>query len=113
MTSKVYKYWDICWVLRNGVPEKMIVKFRTGHLNHIDYGDGVKIETPKVDQRLYKTTLKVRVNDRIKFLSTVKPEVLAECLNEAAWSSIESGLARKAKALGIAFIFQGCTVTKA
>jgi len=73
----------------------------------------VKIETPKVDNRMYRTTLKVKVNDRIKFLSAVKPETLVELLNESAWTTIENGLAKKAKALGKAFNFQGCTVTEA
>jgi hypothetical protein len=38
----------------------------------------------------------------------VKPETLLEILNEAAWTTIESGLSRKAKALGKAFSQPGC-----
>lgn len=72
----------------------------------------VKIETPKVDNRMYKTTLRVKVNDRLKFLSNVQPAVLAECLNETAWATIESGLAKKAKALGRAFNMPGTTVSE-
>lgn len=73
----------------------------------------VKMETPKVDNRMYRTQTKVKVNDRIKFLSNIKAETLVELLNESAWTTIESGLAKKAKALGKAFNFQGCTVTEA
>lgn len=68
----------------------------------------VRIETPKVDNRMYRTQLKVRVTNRLTFLRGVKPETLLECLNEAAWSTIESGLSRKAKALGKAFSQAGC-----
>lgn len=70
----------------------------------------VRIETPKVDNRMYRTQLKVRVKNRIVFLTSVRPEVLIDCLNEAAWSTIESGLSRKAKALGRAFNMPGCEV---
>ena len=70
----------------------------------------VHIETPKVDNRMYRTQLKVRVKDRIAFLAKCPPDVLLMCLNEAAWSTIESGLSRKAKALGRAFSQAGCEV---
>lgn len=73
----------------------------------------VQIEIPKVDGRLYRTALKVKVSNRIMFLSHVKPEVLIDCLNEQAWSSIESGLSRKAKALGKAFNMPGCEIYEA
>jgi hypothetical protein len=72
----------------------------------------VRIETPKVDNRMYKTALKVKVNDRMKFLSTVRPETLLELIAETGWIGIESGLSKKAKSLGRAFNFQGCTVTE-
>ena len=68
----------------------------------------VRIETPKVDNRMYRTQLKVRVKDRLVFLAKCPPDVLLMCLNEAAWSTIESGLSRKAKALGRAFSQPGC-----
>jgi len=70
----------------------------------------VKMDTPKVDNRMYRTVLKVRVKNRRSFLEGVKPDTLLECLNEAAWSTIESGLSRKAKALGRAFNMPGCEV---
>jgi len=70
----------------------------------------VHIETPKVDNRMYRTQLKVRVKDRLVFLAKCPPDVLLMCLNEAAWSTIESGLSRKAKALGKAFSQAGCEV---
>jgi hypothetical protein len=70
----------------------------------------VRIETPKVDNRMYRTQLKVRVKDRLVFLAKCPPDVLLMCLNEAAWSTIESGLSRKAKALGKAFSQAGCEV---
>lgn len=73
----------------------------------------VHIETPKVDNRMYRTQLKVRVKDRIEFLAKCPPDVLLMCLNEAAWSTIESGLSRKAKALGKAFSQAGCEVYEA
>jgi hypothetical protein len=73
----------------------------------------VRIETPKVDNRMYRTQLKVRVKDRIEFLAKCPPDVLLMCLNEAAWSTIESGLSRKAKALGKAFSQAGCEVYEA
>ena len=73
----------------------------------------VHIETPKVDNRMYRTQLKVRVKDRIAFLAKCPPDVLLMCLNEAAWSTIESGLSRKAKALGRAFSQAGCEVYEA
>lgn len=73
----------------------------------------VHIETPKVDNRMYRTQLKVRVKDRIAFLAKCPPDVLLMCLNEAAWSTIESGLSRKAKALGKAFSQAGCEVYEA
>lgn len=73
----------------------------------------VKIETPKVDNRMYRTALKVKVSNRIVFLTHVKPETLIDCLNESAWNAIESGLSRKAKALGKAFNIQGCEVYEA
>jgi hypothetical protein len=72
----------------------------------------VHIETPKVDNRMYRTQIKVRVKNRIVFLTSVRPEVLIDCLNEAAWSTIESGLSRKAKALGRAFSQPGCELTE-
>lgn len=72
-----------------------------------------KIETPKVDGRLYRTQLKVHVKDRMTFLRSVKPETLIDCLNEQAWTAIESGLSRKAKALGRAFSQAGCEVFEA
>ena len=67
---------------------------------------------PKFDGRAYKTApvYKVKVKNRITFLKNVKPETLLECLNEAAWTTIESGLSRKAKALGKAFSQAGCEV---
>jgi hypothetical protein len=68
----------------------------------------VRIETPKVDNRMYRTQLKVRVKDRLVFLAKCPPDVLLMCLNEAAWTTIESGLSRKAKALGKAFSQPGC-----
>ena len=70
----------------------------------------VRIETPKIDNRMYRTQLKVRVKDRLVFLAKCPPDVLLMCLNEAAWSTIESGLSRKAKALGKAFSQAGCEV---
>ena len=73
----------------------------------------VHIETPKVDNRMYRTQLKVRVKDRIAFLAKCPPDVLLMCLNEAAWTTIESGLSRKAKALGRAFSQAGCEVYEA
>jgi hypothetical protein len=73
----------------------------------------VHIETPKVDNRMYRTQLKVRVKDRLVFLAKCPPDVLLMCLNEAAWSTIESGLSRKAKALGKAFSQAGCEVYEA
>jgi hypothetical protein len=68
----------------------------------------VRIETPKVDNRMYRTQLKVRVKDRLVFLAKCPPDVLLMCLNEAAWQTIEAGLSRKAKALGKAFSQPGC-----
>jgi cobalamin biosynthesis protein CbiD len=68
------------------------------------------VDRPKVDGRLYKTTIKVKVVNRMAFLSNVKPETLLECLTEQAWQGIEAGLARKAKALGKAFKVAGCQV---
>ena len=73
----------------------------------------VHIETPKVDNRMYRTQLKVRVKDRIAFLAKCPPDVLLMCLNEAAWSTIESGLSRKARALGKAFSMQGTELYEA
>jgi hypothetical protein len=70
----------------------------------------VKMDVPKVDNRMYRTQVKVRVKDRMAFLKGVKPETLLELLNEAAWSTIESGLSRKVKALGRAFSMPGCEV---
>lgn len=70
----------------------------------------VHVETPKVDNRMYRTQLKVRVKDRMAFLAKCPPDVLLMCLNEAAWSTIESGLSKKAKALGKAFSQAGCEV---
>jgi hypothetical protein len=70
----------------------------------------VKMDVPKVDNRMYRTQVKVRVKDRMAFLKGVKPETLLELLNESAWSTIESGLSRKAKALGRAFSMPGCEV---
>jgi hypothetical protein len=57
---------------------------------------------------MYRTQLKVRVKDRMAFLKGCPANTLLECLNEAAWSTIESGLSRKAKALGRAFSQPGC-----
>ena len=68
------------------------------------------VDRPKVDGRLYKTTTKVKVINRVAFLSNVKPETLLECLTEQAWQGIEAGLARKARALGKAFKLSGCQV---
>lgn len=68
----------------------------------------VRVETPKVDNRMYRTQIKVRVKDRMTFLAKCPPDVLLMCLNEAAWATIESGLSRKAKALGKAFSQAGC-----
>ncbi len=68
------------------------------------------MDVPKVDNRMYRTQVKVRVKDRMAFLKGVKPETLLELLNEAAWSTIESGLSRKVKALGRAFSMPGCEV---
>lgn len=73
----------------------------------------VKIETPKVDNRMYRTQLKVRVKNRLVFLDKCPPDVLLMCLNEAAWTTIESGLSRKAKALGKAFSQPGCELIEA
>ena len=73
----------------------------------------VHIETPKVDNRMYRTQLKVRVKNRMTFLQNVKPESLLEILNEAAWTTIESGLSRKARALGKAFSMQGTELYEA
>jgi len=73
----------------------------------------VHIETPKVDNRMYRTQIKVRVKDRMVFLAKCPPDVLLMCLNEAAWTTIESGLSRKAKALGRAFSQAGCEVYEA
>ena len=73
----------------------------------------VHIETPKVDNRMYRTQLKVRVKDRIAFLAKCPPDVLLMCLNEAAWTTIESGLSRKARALGKAFSMQGTELYEA
>lgn len=73
----------------------------------------VHVETPKVDNRMYRTQTKVRVKDRMGFLKAVPPATLLECLNEAAWTTIESGLSRKAKALGKAFSMQGTEVYEA
>lgn len=73
----------------------------------------VRIETPKVDNRMYRTQLKVRVKDRMAFLKGCPANTLLECLNEAAWSTIESGLSRKAKALGRAFNMVGAEVYEA
>lgn len=73
----------------------------------------VRVETPKVDNRMYRTQIKVRVKDRMTFLRNVRPETLLECLNEAAWTAIESGMSRKAKALGKAFSQAGCEVYEA
>lgn len=67
----------------------------------------VKMETPKVDNRMYRTQIKVRVKDRMAFLKGCPANTLLECLNESAWQTIESGLSRKAKALGKAFSMQG------
>lgn len=69
--------------------------------------------TPKVDGRLYRTQLKVKVKDRWQFLEYVDSNVLLECLNESAWQTIENGLSRKAKALGRAFSSPGCEVYEA
>jgi hypothetical protein len=66
-------------------------------------GTKYKIEPKKV----------VKVNDRVKFLSNIPAITLIELLNETAWSTIESGLSKKAKALGKAFNVQGCVVTEA
>jgi hypothetical protein len=73
----------------------------------------VKLEIPKVDNRMYRTQTKVRVKDRAAFLKGCPPHTLLECLNEAAWTTIESGLSRKAKALGKAFSMQGTEVYEA
>jgi len=73
----------------------------------------VKTEVPKVDNRMYRTQVKVRVKDRMAFLKGCPPHTLLEILNEAAWSTIESGLSRKAKALGKAFSQAGCEVYEA
>lgn len=73
----------------------------------------VQMDVPRVDQRMYRTALKVKVSNRIMFLSHVKPEVLIDCLNEQAWTSIESGLSRKARALGKAFNMAGCEIYEA
>ena len=70
---------------------------------------------PKFDGRAYKAApvYKAKVKNRMTFLQNVKPETLLEILNEAAWSTIESGLSRKAKALGKAFSQAGCEVYEA
>jgi hypothetical protein len=72
----------------------------------------VRMETPKVDNRMYKTQLKVKVNDRMKFLRSVKPEALCELLTDKAWEGVESGLSKKAKALGKNFHYDGCDVVE-
>jgi hypothetical protein len=73
-----------------------------------------KSNIPIFDARKDKIVPKtvVKVNDRMKFLSTVKPETLLELLTDKGWEGIESGLSKKAKSLGRAFYFQGCTVTE-
>ena len=73
----------------------------------------VKMETPRVDNRMYRTQIKVRVKDRMVFLAKVPPDVLLVCLNEAAWTTIESGLSKKARALGKAFSMQGTELYEA
>lgn len=73
----------------------------------------VRVETPKVDNRMYRTQIKVRVKDRMTFLAKCPPDVLLMCLNEAAWTAIESGMSRKARALGKAFSQAGCEVYEA
>jgi len=71
------------------------------------------INTPKVDNRMYRTQLKVRIRDRRNFLKSVNPDVLLECLSESAWQTIEAGLSRKAKALGKAFSMPGTELYEA
>ena len=71
-------------------------------------------EAPKADKRIFRDPVyKAKVKNRMTFLQNVKPETLLEILNEAAWSTIESGLSRKAKALGRAFSQAGCEVYEA
>jgi len=71
-------------------------------------------EAPKADKRIFRDPVyKAKVKNRMTFLQNVKPETLLEILNEAAWSTIESGLSRKAKALGKAFSQAGCEVYEA
>lgn len=72
----------------------------------------VVINTPKVDNRMYQMKTKVTVTDRMKFLASVKPDVLMELLTPIAWDGIEKALAKKAKALGKNFCMIGCTVTE-
>jgi hypothetical protein len=74
-----------------------------------------KSNIPTFDARKFNVTAKVsvKVNDRMKFLSNIPALTLMECLNESSWTTIEGGLAKKAKALGKAFNFAGCTVTEA
>jgi hypothetical protein len=72
-----------------------------------------QVEMPRVDGRLYRTTTKVKVKNRLQFLKGVPAEVLLECINESAWGTIENALARKAKALGSAFKMQGVEVYQA
>lgn len=73
-----------------------------------------KMNVPTFDARKFSVTTKttVKVKDRVKFLSNIPAITLIELLNEGAWSTIESGLSKKAKALGKAFNMQGCTVTE-
>jgi hypothetical protein len=70
---------------------------------------------PKFDGRAYKAApvYKAKVTNRMTFLAKCPPDVLLMCLNEAAWTAIESGLSRKAKALGKAFAMQGTEVYEA
>lgn len=73
----------------------------------------VKVIVPKVDNRLYRTTLKVRVADRARFLAhfgltPVNQVALIELMTDKGWEGIEANLTRKAKALGKAFQMPGC-----
>ena len=68
------------------------------------------MDVPKVDNRLYRVQTKVKVTDRKAFLMNVPFATLLEVLPESAWTGIETGLSRKAKALGKAFSMKGCEV---
>lgn len=72
------------------------------------------VNVPQVDKRVYRDPVyKVRVKSRLTFLKNVQPETLMECLSEQAWAAIESGLSRKARALGRTFAMNGTELYEA